>query len=260
MASNDIGVNTNSSGRILQRLSRTRWPTDEKAAKYVILRNALLAAITGEQCKMGDLLPTEAALSETTPFSLGTVQRAIRALVDDRIVARRKGYGTYVVGRPREMPHPLQCRFFADDGVTFLPIYPRVLERVRIAQRGPWSAVLGQKRDNVLRIDRIIDVASEFTVFARFHTRADRYPRLESVPTVSLDGESLTRLIMKPNETWRFEQTCRAETFSDWICVAIGIPTQTTGLVLTTIARSGDTAIYHQDLHVPPTRFRLKVS
>ena len=64
--------------------------------KYAQLRDTLLAAIEHGYWKAGAKLPTEQALARHTPFSLGTVQRALRALVAEGIVVRLQGSGTYV--------------------------------------------------------------------------------------------------------------------------------------------------------------------
>jgi GntR family transcriptional regulator len=246
--------------RVIAHLERVRWADAAGKAKYLLLKDALLDAIRADGGAIGERLPTEVELARVTPFSLGTVQRAVRALVEDGYVNRRQGRGSFVVAHAKEMPNPLQCRFLADDGESFLPVFPRVLERVRIAQKGPWSKPLGQRRDNILRIDRIIDIGDEFAVFARFHTRADWFPTLESVPASALDGESLTRLLLGEKSQCEFDERVSAERFSDWICDAIGVAPGTTGLVLSTVASNASAPFYVQDLYVPPGRWQLKLS
>mgnify|MGYP001179290840 CR=1 FL=1 len=51
-----------------------------QAPKHVNLREAMIAAIQDGYWKCGDRLPTELALSQLTPYSLGTVQCAIQGL------------------------------------------------------------------------------------------------------------------------------------------------------------------------------------
>lgn len=70
--------------------------------KYLHLREALLTAIEGGHWKPGAKLPTETELSGLTPYSLGTVQRAMRSLVDDGVVVRRKGIGSFVAKKPQD--------------------------------------------------------------------------------------------------------------------------------------------------------------
>src|SRR5512132_3720713 len=69
--------------------------------KYAQLREMLAAAINSGDWKPGDKMPTEAQLARSTPYSLGTVQKALRALVDDGLVTRTQGSGTFV-NEPRQ--------------------------------------------------------------------------------------------------------------------------------------------------------------
>src|SRR5262249_4109972 len=141
------------------------------------LRGALLMAIDDGLFR-DERLPTEQQLAKITPFSLGTVQRAIRTLVEEGRIERVKGRGSFVSDRPRGLAEPfLHVRFLAGeaDG-SALPIYTKVLSRQRIRERGPWSALLGQRGDNILRIERTLTVAQEFAVYSRFYINAERYP------------------------------------------------------------------------------------
>ena len=74
--------------------------------KYAQLREALRAAIEDAYWAPGAQLPPEAELAQTTPFSLGTVQKALQALVEEGIVIRRQGYGSFVSEKRREMYKP----------------------------------------------------------------------------------------------------------------------------------------------------------
>jgi DNA-binding GntR family transcriptional regulator len=51
-------------------------------AKYVQLRNTLADAIAAGSWKVGERLPAEDEIARTSGVSLGTVQRALRMLVD----------------------------------------------------------------------------------------------------------------------------------------------------------------------------------
>ena len=78
----------------LQVLVETEIPIDRKfqkvldlvpsnpRPKYARLSDAIEQAIERGEWKPGEKLPKESALAEVTPFSLGTVQRAYRQLVD----------------------------------------------------------------------------------------------------------------------------------------------------------------------------------
>ena len=73
-------------------------------ARFAQLREALFAGIKAGHWKAGERLPTESALVAATPFSLGTVQRALRALVDAGIMTRQQMEALLV---PEKFTQPL---------------------------------------------------------------------------------------------------------------------------------------------------------
>ena len=54
--------------------------------KYVLLRDAIVAAVTGGDWPAGTRLPNETEWAASLPVSLGTIQRALRMLVDEGVV------------------------------------------------------------------------------------------------------------------------------------------------------------------------------
>ena len=50
--------------------------------KYMQLRDSILEAIRSGHWAGGEQLPTEVEFTRNTPYSLGTVQRSLRALVE----------------------------------------------------------------------------------------------------------------------------------------------------------------------------------
>src|SRR3954454_10519927 len=85
-------------------------------SKYAQLRQAIIGAIEAGYWTPGAKLPTEVELTRLAPCSLGTIQRAFRALVEEGMIERRQGHGSFVAAAPHEMEDPLHCRFLADDG------------------------------------------------------------------------------------------------------------------------------------------------
>ena len=64
--------------------------------KHVRLRNAVLAAIRKGYLKPGDQLPPEQEVSRAVGLSLGTVQRALSNLANERALVREQGRGTFI--------------------------------------------------------------------------------------------------------------------------------------------------------------------
>lgn len=123
---------------------RDAAPAPDGIPKHVHLSDLLRAAIAAGIWQPGDRLPADVLLTRMTPYSLRTVQRALRSLVDEGVVIRRRGNGSFVADDARRaLPDPLHCRFLADGGDGFMPVYPRVLSRVRTDRDGPWAEALG---------------------------------------------------------------------------------------------------------------------
>ncbi|NLX04258.1 MAG: GntR family transcriptional regulator [Phycisphaerae bacterium] len=64
--------------------------------KRTQLRSAILSALGRGDFKVGDKLPTEAELIRRYGISRATVREGLASLVEDGILARRRGDGTYV--------------------------------------------------------------------------------------------------------------------------------------------------------------------
>src|SRR5579872_5033323 len=75
---------------------RFRLPAEPGVPKYAQLRRAIIAAIEEGYWQPGAKLPTELELARLTPFSLGTVQRGLRALAEEGIIERRQGHGSFI--------------------------------------------------------------------------------------------------------------------------------------------------------------------
>ena len=69
------------------------WPQQDDLPKHERLRQAITASIADGYWVAGARLPTESEWAAETPCSLGTVQRALRSLVDDGLILRRRGRG-----------------------------------------------------------------------------------------------------------------------------------------------------------------------
>ena len=73
---------------------------DERLPRYQQLRDEIAQTIAQGVWQAGELLPTEAEFAKGHQIAVGTVRRAIDALVADGLVERQQGRGTFV-RRPR---------------------------------------------------------------------------------------------------------------------------------------------------------------
>jgi GntR family transcriptional regulator len=238
-----------------------RRPDRSGLPKYQRLAQALVEGIKLGVWRPGERLPAEDALATRTPFSLGTVQRALRDLADQGLVERRHGLGSFVADQPRRIQDPWHCRFLDDDGDTVLPIFSQAIGKVEVKGDGPWRVVLARAA-RVMRLDRVITVNDEFRVFSRFYADREMLEPLWKMPMQDLHGANFRQLIVSQCRlpiTDITRQVCVLH-FDDEVCGHIQVPHDTQGLQLQALARAGrDAGVYYQEFFIPPTRRPLQV-
>lgn len=228
--------------------------------KYQRLVDALVDGIRRGVWRPGDRLPAEDELAELTPFSLGTVQRALRDLAEQGLVVRQHGLGSFVADPPRELQDPWHCRFLADDEQTVLPIYSQAVARVPVAQCGPWTQRLGPAAQ-VMRLDRVINVNDEFNIFSRFYADRQLLRRLWEMPMDRLHGANFKQLIVKQCQLPITEIThlVRLTPFDPELRRIVGGVDDEYGLFMQATAFAGkDRCVYYQEFYIGPTQRALK--
>lgn len=261
-----IGVasmNNPSSPATSELLDRYASPARLGVSKYAQLRETLSTAIRSGHWKAGSQLPPERELARLTQFSLGTVQRALRELVDEGIVVRTQGSGTYVAEGRGSIDAPLHLRFLGREGEpTFLPLFPKVLTRKCIEERGPWSEWLGQVGADVVRINRRISVNGEFTVFNRFYFNASTFPGIASASLSALDGANLKQLLASEINmpVTGIRQRLSLSKFPEDAYKDGGLKPGTRGMVLESAGMGGRVPLYFLESFIPPNDRRLDVS
>lgn len=229
--------------------------------KYVALRDAIVRAVTSGAWPPGTRLPNEADLAAKLPFSLGTIQRGLRMLVDDGVIVRRPGAGSFIAQRDAgELHAPLHCRFLDDDGTSYLPVFPRIVDRYATSGDGEWTPHLepGPK----MCIERILRVSNEFDVFSRFWFDSARLPALASRPLKTLARENFKELILRESglpigRTTQYLSTARLPAdIARHLELRAGVSVQRLDIA----AFGGrDRPVYFQTLWIPPNRRRLQL-
>ena len=245
-----------------QEFIRRYWPVDSDQPKHEKLRQAFTASIMDGYWPPGARLPTEAELVSTTPCSLGTVQRALRALADDGVIKRKRGSGSIVTDLTEPLEEPWHMRFLdkSEGRSRYLPVFTHVLEREVTHENGPWSAEIGQGNNAVMKIARIFTIKDEFKVYAVFYAVAGRFPELLDLPETALNGENFKIFIARryhvPVHKIR-QKVHFAVPEKKIIANSDCVPGQP-AMVLNVVAHalSGE-PIYYQDFYVPPTAYEL---
>lgn len=76
--------------------------TFEAGPLYKSVQRALMERLSNGELKPGQLIPSERQLATEFAISIGTLRKAIDDLVEQRILIRQQGKGTYVATHDRE--------------------------------------------------------------------------------------------------------------------------------------------------------------
>ena len=171
--------------QLAERIAQARLADGAPAPKYRVLHEVLLEAIEGGTWKSGERLPSEADIVEALPFSLGTVQHALQTLVEQGVVTRRHGQGSFVADLPVNANQIRNFRFLDDDGKSLLPVYGRVLSVDITKDTGPWSDFLAAAEPFV-RISRLINVNLEFQTFSQVYLPHRKFSDLSEMPLAKI--------------------------------------------------------------------------
>lgn len=226
------------------------------APRYARLRDALIATIDAGHWNAGDRLPTEIELCNAVPFSLGTVQRALRALVDEGVVNRVQGRGTFVATSHGKIDDVVHCRFLADDGKSYLPVFSQVLSRETAKGSGSWQRHFSGPGVKPVRLDRIFDVNGEFNAYSRFYFDGARFKALAACPLPDLAGANLKQLLRAEQHVppLELEQSFLIARIPRGVNTLIGVARGATGGMLEVVGRArGNDVVYFQQMFFPPS-------
>lgn len=105
---------------------------DHRLPLYQRLRDEIAAQIATHVWRPGEAIPTEAELAASHKLAIGTVRKAIQTLVDDGLVERFQGRGTYVRRPSFDSSLFRFLRFHGPDGRHVVP-ESRILARSGLA-------------------------------------------------------------------------------------------------------------------------------
>jgi GntR family transcriptional regulator len=242
---------------VLRKLNQPNTGKPKHGGLYA----GFVEAIESGALKPGQKLPTETALAELLPVSIGTIQRALGSLVSEGLVVRRRGAGSFVADPQHLLEQPLHCRFVGPNG--FLPVYSQLIGRKLIRAQGHWSAPLNQNGQSVLRIDRKISINREFHVLSRIYVDLLRFPLLMTCPPAELASANIKLLLIKHYRIAisHIEQSMKIEPFSATLQRVMELEPDAVGANLELLAvEAGGKAVMYQELYVPTNPYRLVVS
>lgn len=260
-SASDPGRDTEMAARLNRHLSDSFLETNRSNnPKHRQLSDALISAITTGVVKEGQKLPNETQLTLMTPFSLGTVQKALKTLMQQGLIVRKPGLGSMVTDWRRSMAQPLHCRFATPTGEYF-PVYPQLVRRQTMRTQGRWNDFLGTTA-RVVRIDRQIWISDLFAVLTRFHVDIDRFPLFAKAPVEDLETANFKLLISEQlrcpivHMEHRLTLIHAPAEVAEHIAVPVDQPIL--HLAATATGQSGE-AVYYLELFIPPNDLELCV-
>ena len=148
------------------------------APLYRELERRMLDALASGEWKPGDAIPAERRLAERYSVSIGTVRKAIDALVDANLLIRQQGRGTYVATHTRDR---LLYYFFHVVPEGGAKEYPDV--RLCAFARGKADRVEADKLaielgEPVVRIRNLLHLGGEPVIVDDLAIAAARFPGL----------------------------------------------------------------------------------
>ena len=242
--------------QLLQRFSRPGVP------KYTALRDAVLHAVASGIVVPGARMPNEQELAQVLPVSLGTIQRALRQLVDERVIHRRPGQGSFIANPAGsgQLEHPFHCRFVDDSGKGYLPVFPEVVSRDTVAGPAPWSTHLRCRE--AVRIVRRVRIGDEFFVHTSFWVDSKRLPVFATAPASELASENFKHVIFRTlgQAIHRIDMFTRQEAPPREVAALLGTPARQMCTSMRVHAFLGENdPIYYQHIFSPPTQRELHI-
>lgn len=250
---------------IARRFSQSSGYSADKVPKYLRLSNAVLDAIESGEFRPGSQIPGERDLTDILPLSLGTIQKAMNDLVEQGVVFRRAGKGTFVSGADQNSADDkvargdlVHFRFRTEGSDALLPVYLHVDSIERFTSKGngtarPWERFLDHEGDFV-RIDRLLKVADLFEGFCRFYLPFDRYGSLLERSTDELSGVTLRDYINRTYNmpTLRFEHQIGTGILPLKVCRRLGLPENSYGTLWRIFGRSyRNMPATYQEVYLP---------
>ncbi len=134
---------------------------DLRLPLYQRLRDQVAQQIAHNVWRPGEAIPTEAELAATHKVAVGTVRKAMDALVADGLVERRQGRGTFV-RRPNFDASLFRFfRYYGPNGVRTVP-EGRILARETLPAPHPVRDALRlQDAEEVIRLSRLRLIAGK---------------------------------------------------------------------------------------------------
>lgn len=154
--------------------------SDDRLPAYARLRDELAARIANGEWTPKDPIPSEARLAKEYGLSVGTVRKGVDGLVQEGLLERRQGSGTFV--RAPSFDATL-FRFFqfrkADGSQLSIPSSHLIL---RSRGQAPVEAAQALSTEQVIKIVRLRSLSEEPILFEEIYIPSELFSGFEELP------------------------------------------------------------------------------
>ena len=164
-------------------MAQTSMTSDRRLPAYQRLRDALAHRIAEGEWGPDAALPSENRLASEHMLSVGTVRKAIQQLVDEGLLERRQGSGTYL--RKPAFDATL-FRFFQireHGSATSIPT-SRLISRTRMNAPDHVAETLGTS--DVIQIQRLRCLSEQPLLSEEIYIPAARFEGFEAIPETEI--------------------------------------------------------------------------
>ena len=127
---------------------------------YKQVYDVLLQRLKDGVWRAYDLLPSEFALADELGVSQGTVRKALNQMVDEQLLLRQQGKGTYVAGHTQESSLFRFFRWREPNGESLVPSTKVVSSKRRLATKSEQKALSlkhGESVEELVRLRSLLD-------------------------------------------------------------------------------------------------------
>lgn len=153
---------------------------DDRLPAYMRLRDTLATRIANGEWTSEEPLPSEARLAKEYGLSVGTVRKGVDGLVQEGLLERRQGSGTFV--RAPSFDATL-FRFFqfreADGSKLSIPSSQLIL---RSATQAPPETAAALSTERVTKVVRLRSLSDEPILFEQIYIPTERFEGFEELP------------------------------------------------------------------------------
>jgi GntR family transcriptional regulator len=145
---------------------------------YMQIKELLIGKISRGEWLPGNVIPSEITLSQELGVSQGTVRKAITDLVENNVLRRKQGLGTFVSNHDNDRALFHFFNIVDNDDQKVLP-ESRILScKRRQATRQEAAKLQLDPGSEVVRIERVRSLASVPTIFETISLPGDRFAGL----------------------------------------------------------------------------------